>query len=147
MKDSLLPSDGGPNDDEPREDAGAFPPGPPCPGAGGPDGQGPGEDDFRRQMVEDVLVSPQLFQAIELIVLRFRRRGFRGNDVLDMTNDVLGEVSGLALERWRAFDPRRGRPLAWVMGFAVNVLRERRRWYAREARHRVCQSSCSVEKW
>src|SRR5262249_10492842 len=106
-----------------------------------------GEEDFRRQMVEGVLVSVQLVQAIEVILLHHRRRGFRCDDLLDEAHEVLNEVARRALDRLSSFDHRRAGPLAWLMGIAINVLRERWRGSSREARRQVTQSSCSAEQW
>jgi RNA polymerase sigma-70 factor (ECF subfamily) len=105
----------------------------------------PAEDSIRRRLVEEVLVSEQLRQAIE-VLLQFRMRGFRWDALLAETDDVLNEVAQRALDRLATFDHRR-LPLPWLMGIAINVLREHRRWQVREAAHALPQSSCSQEQW
>jgi RNA polymerase sigma factor (sigma-70 family) len=114
-------------------------------------GRSPGlrsaEDDIRRRLVEEALVSEQLRNAIEVVLLHFRRRVFRWNELLAETREVLGEVALRALDRLATFDHHKARPLPWLMGIATNVLRERARWYAREAAHVVPQSSCSAQQW
>jgi RNA polymerase sigma factor (sigma-70 family) len=122
-------------------------PDPPPPVAGGLADRGSGEDTFRRRMVEEALVSVQLRDGIEVILLRYRRRGYRWDELLAETGEVRNEVALRALDCLSSFDHRRAAPLPWLMGIATNVLRERRRWYAREAQHRLPQSSCSEEKW
>jgi RNA polymerase sigma factor (sigma-70 family) len=141
------PSDGGPDDDECRRDARDASQGPLLPGEGGPEGRSPGDDAFRRRMVEEALVSVQLREAIEVILRYYRQRGYRWDELLADTGEVRNEVALRALDCLSSFDPRRAAPLSWLMGIANNVLRERRRWYAREGQHRVSQSSCCEEQW
>jgi RNA polymerase sigma factor (sigma-70 family) len=119
----------------------------PPPGENAPDeeeGSDPGEDAVRRRMVEEVLVSEELRNAIEVLAFR---RGFRWNELLAETEDVRGEVATRALACLEEFDPRRGRPLAWLLAIATNVLRERARWYSRQVQRFTSQSSLAEAHW
>lgn len=117
-----------------------------------PDGpEGPTLSDpveaIRRHMVEEALVSEQLRSAIEVALRRFRGRSYRWNELLAEAEDIRNEVALRALDHLRSFDHHGARPLPWLMGIAVNVLRERVIWFARDSSHAVRQSSCSEEEW
>jgi RNA polymerase sigma-70 factor (ECF subfamily) len=98
-------------------------------------------------MIEEALVSEQLRNAIEVILRCYRHRGYRWNELFAETDAVLSEVAVRALKRVDTFDPHRARPVAWLMGIACNVLRERRRWSDREARRSVPQASKDEAAW
>jgi RNA polymerase sigma-70 factor (ECF subfamily) len=103
-------------------------------------------DPFRRRLVDEALVSDELRKAIEVQRLHAQRRSFRWNELLAETDDILNEVAIRALDRLPSFDPTRSRPIPWLMGIAVNVLRERQRWHAREEKL-VHQSASTEEQW
>jgi RNA polymerase sigma-70 factor, ECF subfamily len=54
----------------------------------------------------------------------------------DLADEVVQETWLTAVRRIRAFDPGRGRFLAWLRGIAANVLRNQLRRRAKFARHR-----------
>ena len=111
----------------------------------GLEGAAPAEAAVRKALVDEALVSEQLRKAIEVILQSYRR--FRWNELLAETEEVRNEVARRALDRLGAFDHRRTRPLPWLMGFAVNVLRERARRYVRVKQRELPQSACTEEEW
>lgn len=109
-----------------------------------PDPPGP---DLRRHLVDEALLSEQLRDAIEAALRGRRGRSFRWNELDAQATTVLGEVARRALDRLPTFDPSRTLALPWLMGFAVNVMREDDRWQARDAARSVRESSCTPEQW
>lgn len=80
-----------------------------------------------------------LQRAVELLVWRFLARQGRplNHDALRATaEDVLQEAIARVLERAAAYDPQRSAH-AWVLGFAIKVLQERRRREHRERQYLV----------
>jgi RNA polymerase sigma factor (sigma-70 family) len=114
--------------------------------AGEPLSSNPAESAVRRYLVEEVLISAQLRGAIEAH-LRSRRHSYRWNELLAEAEEIRNEVALRALDHLSTFDPQRCRPLPWLMGIAVNVLRERSRWNRRESDRAVGQSSYTEEQW
>ncbi len=80
-----------------------------------------------------------LQRAVELLVWRFLVRQGRplNHEVLRATaEDVLQEAIARVLQRAAAYDPQRSAH-AWVLGFAIKVLQERRRREHRERQYLV----------
>ncbi len=80
-----------------------------------------------------------LQRAVELLVWRFLARQGRplNHAALRTTaEDVLQEAIARVLQRAATYDPRRSAH-AWVLGFAIKVLQERRRREHRERRYLV----------
>jgi RNA polymerase sigma-70 factor (ECF subfamily) len=98
-------------------------------------------------MMDDELTSVPLRNAIEVMLRRSRKRNCGLNELLDEAEDVRQEVATIALGCLDTFDPKRARPLPWLVGIAINVLRQRRRFAARDARCLLNQSSCSEAQW
>jgi RNA polymerase sigma-70 factor (ECF subfamily) len=103
-------------------------------------------DQIRRRMVNKTLVSVELRNAIEVILRGYRQRGYRWNELPAEAEDVRSEVAVRALDQLDKFNPARS-PLPWLVGIAVNVIRERARWYGRNARRHLHQSACTPEQW
>ena len=83
-----------------------------------------------------------LQRAMELIVWRFLVRQGRplNHDVLRATaEDVLQEAIARVLKRSATYDPQRSAH-AWVVGFAIKVLQERRRRELRERQYLVANT-------
>src|SRR5262249_43186416 len=78
-----------------------------------------------------------------------RRRGhpFSFADLPAETTEVLNEVARRALDCLATFDHNRRPALAWLMGIAKNVLRERVKWVARQRGRVVAESSCPQDQW
>ena len=80
-----------------------------------------------------------LQRAVELLVWRFlvrQGRPLNHESLRTTAEDVLQEAIARVLQRAAAYDPRRS-VHAWVLGFAVKVLQERRRRELREHQHLV----------
>lgn len=80
-----------------------------------------------------------LQRAVELLVWRFLMRQGRplNHEVLRaIAEDVLQEAIARVLQRAAAYDPQRSAH-AWVLGFAIKVLQERRRREHRERQYLV----------
>ena len=80
-----------------------------------------------------------LQRAVELLVWRFLAQQGRplNHEVLRATaEDVLQEAIARVLKRAAAYDPQRSAH-AWVLGFAIKVLQERRRRELRERQYLV----------
>jgi RNA polymerase sigma factor (sigma-70 family) len=144
MKDTNLP----PPDDHPNP--------PSCPLPHPDDAIGPPPEEpvpsspaeiIRRRIVDDALVSDQLRSAIEVILRKFRGRSYRWNELFADAEDIRNEVALRALDHLATFDHRRARPLPWLMGIAVNILRERSKWSLKDSGHTVHESSCSEQAW
>ena len=83
-----------------------------------------------------------LQRAVELLVWRFLVRQGRplNHEVLRATaEDVLQEAIARALKRAATYDPQRSAH-AWVLGFAIKVLQERRRRELRERQFLVANT-------
>ena len=104
----------------------------------------PDEDGIRRHMLDEALTSAHLRRSIEVCL---RRRSSRPADLIDEVDEVVQEVAARALDRLPTFDRRASLALPWLMGIAVNVLRERARHPFGERRPVVRQSSCSEAQW
>ncbi len=86
-----------------------------------------------------------LQRAVELLVWRFLVRQGRplNHEALRTTaEDVLQEAIARVLKRAAAYDPQRSAH-AWVLGFAIKVLQERRRRELRERQYLVADSGGS----
>ena len=86
-----------------------------------------------------------LQRAVELLVWRFLVRQGRplNHEVLRATaEDVLQEAIARALKRAATYDPQRSAH-AWVLGFAIKVLQERRRRELRERQFLVANTGGS----
>ena len=106
----------------------------------------PAEAAIRRHMVDEALISEHLCRAIE-VALRCRRRTYRWSELMAEAVEITQEVALRALDRLATFDHHATLALPWLMGIAVNIMRERARWDMRESVHTVGQSSCSEERW
>ena len=86
-----------------------------------------------------------LQRAVELLVWRFLVRQGRplNHEALRTTaEDVLQEAIARVLKRSAAYDPQRSAH-AWVLGFAIKVLQERRRRELRERQYLVADTGGS----
>ena len=89
-----------------------------------------------------------LQRAVELLVWRFLVRQGRplNHEALRTTaEDVLQEAIARVLQRAAAYDPRRS-VHAWVLGFAIKVLQERRRREHRERRYLVAATGSAASE-
>lgn len=89
----------------------------------------PGRDDLNlcRGTINEALQSKKLRNSIAVILRHAQGRNPRWDELMDETEEILGEVAVIALESLEHFDPNRGRALSWLMGIAVNVIRAHRR--------------------
>lgn len=78
-----------------------------------------------------------------IAVLIYRVCGpLRRDEIEDRVKEVLGEAVKRALQAATSFDPSRS-ATAWLMGFALRILQERRR----ASRRTVVQSDLGEEAW
>ena len=107
---------------------------------------GPAEAAVRKHMVDQALISESLVCAIE-VSLRCRRRSYRWSELIAEAVEIRQEVALRALDRLGTFDHHTTLALPWLMGIAMNIIRERGRWDDRESAHTRPQSSCTEEEW
>jgi RNA polymerase sigma factor (sigma-70 family) len=83
-----------------------------------------------------------LYRRVGVLVYRICGR-LRREEADRRIEEVVGDVVGRALQSAATFDPSRS-ALAWLTGFALNILREKRRY---QTRHAVLETDLSGEAW
>jgi RNA polymerase sigma factor (sigma-70 family) len=101
---------------------------------------------WRQEMLEREFISQKLLQGIEVILQQQRQR-LSWEDLLNEAQEVHNEVVVRGLQRVGQFDLNRAGALSWLMGIAVNVIRERRRRQGRDRARCLTQSSLGEAQW
>ncbi len=102
---------------------------------------------WRKEMLERELVSIKLLECLELMLKKYARRPLPWEDLVAEAQEVLGEVALRALDRLAQFNPDRAGALSWLMGIAINILRERQRMLSRDQSHFPSQSTFTEGQW
>jgi RNA polymerase sigma factor (sigma-70 family) len=101
----------------------------------------------RRERLREALGTSDLRRAVHLIWLRSRREGARLDEQLDQVDRLLSGVAERALENACNYDPERSGPIPWLVGVAINLLREQRRFIRRDREHVVPQHVLGEDAW
>jgi RNA polymerase sigma factor (sigma-70 family) len=108
---------------------------------------GPAPLETRRERLRLTLASAELHRALHIVMSRCRWETSRWDEQLMQVDALLSDVAERALEHAERFDPDRSGPIPWLMGIALNLLREQRRFVSQERQQLVAQHTLGEENW